>query len=147
MDQEVRKIFEFGFEHSTARALFVLSVIASAFSVVYAEKYVTIAFFTLFYTFLAYRVTVLRKTEIWGDYLVKDNFGAALYFLTDWFLFAAWILGVLFFMTDGNLAFQQFKSYNNFLWLVTIIFFILGFLIFFIWLGKALIQKVIDEKK
>lgn len=146
MDQKVRKIFEFGFEHSTARAIFILSVIASALSVVYAEKYVTIAFFTLFYTFLAYRVTVLRRAEVWGDYLVKGNLGAALYFLTDWFLFVSWISGVLFFMTDSNLAFQQFKSYNSFLLLVTIIFLVIGFLAFVVWLGKAFFQKVRDKK-
>lgn len=95
MKEEIQKIIEFCFEHSTARAFLVFSGILVIFSMGYAKEFISIAFFTLFYAFIAYRIVVLRKAEVWGDYAAGDSLGALLYFVIDWLLFVSWIIGTL----------------------------------------------------
>lgn len=112
MQERIRKIIEFGFEHSTARAFLIFSGIFVIFSIGYAKEYTSIAFFTFFYAFIVYRIVILRKTEIWGDYAVGDNFGALLYFLIEWLFFIGWIAGLVLLLTDVNLV-NLFGDYRH----------------------------------
>lgn len=110
--QEEVKIIKFGFEHSTARAFLIFSGVFIIFSIGYAKEFVPLAFFTFFYAFVAYRIVVLRKAEVWGDYAVGDNFGALLYFLIEWLFFISWIAGSVLLLANVKLM-NLFIDYQN----------------------------------
>lgn len=110
--EEINKIIEFGFEHSTARAFLIFSGILVIFSRGYDKEYISIAFFTFFYAFVAYRIVVLRKAEVWGDYAVGDNFGALLYFLIEWLFFIGWIVGLVLLLANVNVM-NLFTDYQH----------------------------------
>lgn len=119
MKKEIWKIIEFGLKQSTALAFLIFSGIFIIFSIKFGmEKYILIAFFTFFYALLAYRIRVISKKEVWGDYAVGDNFGALLYFLTEWLFFIGWIVGSALLLNDVQL-FDLFSDYRFFVIVLT----------------------------
>lgn len=92
------------------------SCILVIFSIGYAKEFSPIAFFTLFYAFIAYRIVVLRKAKVWGNYAVGDSLGALLYFVIDWLLFVVWIIGILILlanMSSMNLSWIYQSTYGS----------------------------------
>ena len=149
MQELFKRITEFSFEHSTARAFLVFSSIFLIFSIGYAKEYSLIAFFTFFYSLVAHRIVVFRKTPKWGDSAVRTWFGALLYFLLDWSLFVGWIIGTVILLVEvhgtgfldllGNVKyFSLFKFFY-----ITIGF---SFLIFLLWLVQAFWLAIQEEK-
>jgi len=118
-DNKIVEIIKFGLQHSIALAFLIFSGIFIIFSIKFeVEKYILIAFFTFFYALLAYRIRVISKKEVWGDYAVGDNFGALLYFLTEWLFFIGWIVGSVLLLNDVQL-FDLFSDHGFFTIILT----------------------------
>ncbi|KKU18009.1 MAG: hypothetical protein UX27_C0023G0002 [Candidatus Azambacteria bacterium GW2011_GWA2_45_90] len=150
MQEIFKKITEFSFEHSTARAFLVFSSIFLIFSIGYAKEYVLIAFFTFFYALVAHRIVVFRKTPKWGDNAVRTWFGALLYFLLDWSLFVGWIIGTMILLVEIHWAsFLDLLGNAEYLNLFEVFYITIGFsfLTFLLWLGQAFWLAIRGDKK
>ena len=144
--EKVEKIFEFCFEHSTARAFLIFSAIFIIFSAVYAKEYVLISLFFLFYAFVAYRIVVLRKAEKWGDYAVGDWFGALLYFLIDWLSFIAWIVGTILLLNKVYMTNLLTNYQHNFLSGLFVYVLVFASAIFISWIVLIFWRKIRAKK-
>lgn len=145
--EKIEKILEFCFEHSTARAFLVFSAIFVIFSVGYAQKYVPISLFFLFYAFIAYRIVVLRKAEKWGNYAVGDWLGALMYFLIDWLFFVAWISGTILLLNKVNMQNLLSDYQYNFLSEFFVYILIFTSVIFISWIVLIFWRRIADDRK
>lgn len=117
MQKEIQKLIKFAFEHSTARALLIFSGILVIFSIGYAKEFSSVAFFTFFYAFVAYKILVLKKAEVWGRYAVGDTLGALLYFIIDLLLFVSWVIGTTLLLSGVHLLnLLSYCQFGVFLW-------------------------------
>lgn len=140
MKEEVKKIIEFCFKHSTARAFLIFSGVLVIFSMIYAKEFIPVGFFTLFYAFVVYKISVLRKAEVWGNYAVGDTLGALLYFVVDFLFFVSWILGSTLLISGEPLLNLLPICYFG-------IFFCSAFVISISWLVLIFWRAVKEERK
>jgi len=141
MKDKIVEILIFGLQQSTALAFLILGAIFVIFSIQYGEEqFILLSLFIFFYAFIAYRIRVISKKEVWGDYAVGNNWGAGLYFLIDWLLFIGWIAGSIFLLTD------YLENYRSvFLWTM-VISFGLALAFFVAWIIKMFYTKHKIEK-
>lgn len=140
MKEGLEKVIEFAFEHSTTRAFLIFSGILVIFSMGYAKEFIPVVFFTLFYAFVVYRILVLRKTEVWGNYAVGDTLGALLYFVIDLLFFVSWVVGSVLLLSGVHLL--NLLSYFQFG-----IFFWSALIMFVSWLVLIFWRAVKEERK
>ena len=140
MQEEIRKTVKFAFEHSTARALLIFSGLLVIFSMGYAKEFVSVAFFTFFYALVAYKIIVLRKAEVWGNYAVGDTLGAILYFLVDLLFFVSWIIGTIFLLSGAPLVSLLFYCQFG-------TFFISALIVSASWIALIFLRAIREERK
>lgn len=90
MKDAIADIAKSGLEHSTAQALLVFSGALVIISVWTAQNYVPLSFFTLFYALITHALTVLRRHESLGKYLVGNDKWQVILFTLSYILFFAW---------------------------------------------------------
>ena len=98
------------FKSSTAEAFLTFSGIFVIIAI-YANHYIELAFFTLFYAIIAHRIRVISKLET-SEHAMKRKCAMILYFFIDFSLLITWMTGSILILPNNEILLKLLRNIN-----------------------------------